>query len=357
MNKVIVGETTLALINILSKENPKSILIITGKNSYKNSKAEIFFKKIDSEYFTNIYHKIEENSSYFEILDLLKKYEEISFDIIIAYGGGSVIDFSKVVSLYKKNIIRFRKNFQNSESLSNTIPLIAIPTTAGSGAESTQFAVLYKENIKYSIVNKNIIPKYAILDSKSTFSLSKYQTACSAIDAVCQAIESLWAKNKNEKSEQYALKALQLIYPNIIKCYEGVKESRLPVLEGSNFSGKAINISMTTAPHALSYYLTCFHNIPHGEAVAINIEPFIKINFESISETAKIKLLKIFKVKTKDEFIKSMSSLKLNLGLKLNLSEVKGLNPRNYLSKINIERLKNNPIKLSSKELLKIIKR
>lgn len=357
MNNVLVGETDLALSKILSIEKPKSILIVTGKNSYKNSRAEKIFKKIKSKYSITLYHKKENNSSYFEILDLLKKYEEINFNLIIAYGGGSVIDFSKVISLYKKNILNFKTNFQNSEGLLNTISLIAVPTTAGSGAESTQFAVLYKENVKYSIVNKNIIPKYAILDSKSTFSLSKYQTAYSGIDALCQAIESLWAINRNKKSEQYALKALELIYPNIIKCYEGIKENRLPVLEGSNFSGKAINISKTTAPHAMSYYLTCYHNIPHGEAVAINIEPFIKINFESISENIKIKLLKIFSVNTKDEFIKSVSLLKSNLGLRLNLSEIKGLDSKNYLSKINVERLNNNPIKLTSKELFALIKR
>ena len=357
MNKVLVGGTDLFLSKILSEEKPKSILIVTGKNSYKNRRAKEFFKRINSEYSITLYHKKENNSSYFEILDLLKNYKDISFDLIIAYGGGSVIDFSKVVSLYKKNIINFKTNFQNSESLLNTISLIAIPTTAGAGAESTQFAVLYKENNKYSIVNKNIIPKYAILDSKSTFSLSKYQTACSAIDALCQAIESLWAINRNEKSEKYALKALKLIYPNILKCYEGIKENRLPVLEGSNFSGKAINISKTTAPHAMSYYLTCFHNIPHGEAVAINIEPFIKINFESISGDIKNKLLKIFNVNTKNEFIKSVSLLKSNLGLRINLSEIKDLNSKNYLSKINIERLNNNPVKLTSKELLSLIKR
>ena len=108
-----------------------------------------------------------------------------------------------------------KRNFQKSSGLKNTIPLIAIPTTAGSGAESTQFAVMYKQKVKFSIVNSNIIPDYVILDPKTTYSLSKYQTACSGIDAFCQSLESLWAKDKNIKSEQIALKSLDLIYNNI----------------------------------------------------------------------------------------------------------------------------------------------
>jgi len=128
-------------------------------------------------------------------------------------------------------------------------------------------------------------------------------------------------------------------------------------LEGSNLSGKAINISKTTAPHAMSYYLTTFHDIPHGEAVAMNIEPFIKMNFDSIREENKVKLLEIFGVSTKNEFISSIKLLKLKLGLKSDLSSVRNLNINTYSSFINIERLKNNPVELNINDILNIIKK
>ncbi|MFL2603728.1 MAG: iron-containing alcohol dehydrogenase [Flavobacteriaceae bacterium] len=357
MNKIIKGEFESNLNNIFLKESPNSILIVTGKKSFKDSDAEIFFNKISSKYNITLYSKTDKNPSFNEILRLLKKHEHSNFDLIVAYGGGSVIDFSKLVALFKNNTSLFKNNFQNSADLINTIPIIAIPTTAGSGAESTKFAVIYREKTKFSILNKRILPKYAILDPKTTFSLSKYKIACSTIDAVCQSIESLWAKNKNRESELYALKSLTLIYTNISRIYENNENIRSLLLEGSNLSGKAINISRTTAPHAMSYYLTTFHNIPHGEAVAINIEPFIKMNFDSIREENKVKLLEIFKVTTKNEFITSIKLLKLKLGLKLDLSSIRNLNINTYSSFINIERLKNNPVELTTNDILNLIKK
>ena len=174
--------------------------------------------------------------------------------MIIAYGGGSVIDFSKIVSLFKNNLELFESDFNKSKFISNKISLLAVPTTSGSGAESTEFAVLYKNNVKFSVINKIIMPDYVILDPKTTYSLSKKQIAYSGIDAFCQSIESLWAKNKNTCSEKYALKALKLIYSNLKGSYLGNKTNRKGMLLGANLSGKAINISKTTAPHALSYY-------------------------------------------------------------------------------------------------------
>ena len=357
MNKIIKGEFETNLNNIFLKESPNSILIVTGKNSFKDGSAKTYFNKISSKYNITLYSKIEKTPSFKEILSLLIKHEHLNFDLIVAYGGGSVIDFSKLVALFKNNISHFKKNFQNSSEIINTIPIIAIPTTSGSGAESTKFAVIYRENIKSSVLNRKILPKYAILDPKTTFSLSKYQIGCSVIDAVCQSIESLWAKNKNRESELYALKSLALIYPNISKIYENNGNVRSLLLEGSNLSGKAINISRTTAPHAMSYYLTTFHDIPHGEAVAMNIEPFIKMNFESIRKKARAKLFEIFRVSTKNEFMSSIKLLKFKLGLKSDLSTVRDLNVNAYSSYINIERLKNNPVELTIDDILYLLKK
>jgi len=354
INEIIIGNLEESLNELLFKKNSKSILVITGNRSFKNSLAEKYFIKRSLKSKINIYRKTELNPTYNEVLKLLKQIKSVKYDIIVCYGGGSVIDFSKLISLYKDNLASFERNFLDTQNITSTIPLIAVPTTAGSGSESTKFAVLYKENIKYSIVNNHIIPRYAILDARSTFSLSSHQTASSGIDALCQAIESLWAKKKTEESERYALKALSLIYPKINNCYNGENQFRSEVLEGSNYSGKAINISRTTGPHALSYYLTCFHKISHGEAVAINFEPFIKMNFQSINDNVKTNLFQIFKVKSKNEFIKSISNLKSSLNLKSDISQVKNLNIEKYLSLINVERLENNPVNLNKADIRKI---
>ena len=109
MNKIIKGEFESNLNNIFLKESPNSILIVTEKNSFKDSDAEIFFNKISSKYNITLYSKTDKNPSFNEILRLLKKHEYSNFDLIVAYGGGSVIDFSKLVALFKKNIVPFQK--------------------------------------------------------------------------------------------------------------------------------------------------------------------------------------------------------------------------------------------------------
>ena len=164
-------------------------------------------------------------------------------------------------------------------------------------------------------------------------------------------------KNKNTCSEKYALKALKLIYSNLEGSYSGNKTNRKGMLLGANLSGKAINISKTTAPHALSYYLTSYHNIPHGEAVAISFESFMKINFKYIRKEIRLKLFEIFNVNSLNHLINKISELKKILNLKSNLAEIENLDFDDYLMNINEERLKNNPSKLDKKALKKILAR
>lgn len=357
MNKIYVGDLNEHLNEIIDLKKPKYVLIITGKNSFYNSKLQLILKQPNYNFDYSIYHKKESSILFYEILTFLKKIKNIRIDLIIAYGGGSVIDFSKIVSLFKNNLELFESDFNKSKFISNKISLLAVPTTSGSGAESTEFAVLYKNNVKFSVINKIIMPDYVILDPKTTYSLSKKQIAYSGIDALCQSIESLWAKNKSTCSEKYALKALKLIYSNLKGSYLGNKTNRKGMLLGANLSGKAINISKTTAPHALSYYLTSYHNIPHGEAVAISFESFMKINFKYIRKEIRLKLFEIFNVNSLNHLINKISELKKILNLKSNLAEIENLDFDDYLMNINEERLKNNPSKLDKKALKKILAR
>ena len=103
-------------------------------------------------------------------------------------------------------------------------PLIAIPTTAGTGAEATQFAVLYINKNKYSIAHHSILPNTVFLSSDFSHSANSYLTACTGLDAFCQAVESVWSVNSNTESEKYALEAIELIWGNLQKA---VKEKPL----------------------------------------------------------------------------------------------------------------------------------
>ena len=173
--KEYFGDNTInKLRNILEKEKPKKILLITGKKSFTKSGAK---KKIIP-YLENYKYAHFNNVPKIPLFEEVKKVTRMivkeKCDLVIAVGGGGVIDFAKAV-----NILAFQKNspsecIKNQKKITNCgKPMIAIPTTAGSGSESTHFAVIYFKNKKYSIANKFILPKYAIIEPSFTYNVPK----------------------------------------------------------------------------------------------------------------------------------------------------------------------------------------
>ena len=120
----------------------------------------------------------------------------------------------------------------------------------------------------------------------------------------------------------------------------------------SNYSGRAINISKTNGPHAFSYYLTFFHSIPHGEAVLLNFEKFLKMNFKFINKNYQRIILNIFNIKDLDELIKWFQRYKFKYGLIKSLDFINNIDYNSYRKSINEERLSNNPVKINLKEFL-----
>jgi alcohol dehydrogenase class IV len=150
------------------------------------------------------------------------------------------------------------------------IPLIALPTTAGTGSESTRFAVIYYDGKKQSVTHNSIVPNYAILDPLVLISLPLYQKKCTMLDALCQGIESWWSVNSSDESKGYSKKAIDLIMANW-KAYieKNTEKAAEKIILAANFAGRAINITQTTAAHAMSYKLTSMYKLPHGHAVAV----------------------------------------------------------------------------------------
>ena len=189
-------------------------------------------------------------------------------DSIVAIGGGSTIDVAKCIKLYCK--MDHSRNYLEQECMDSGIPLIAIPTTAGTGSESTRYAVIYFEGRKQSITHESIIPNYAILEPSLLLSLPLYQKKCTMLDAMCQCIESLWSVNSTDQSMLYAKIGLQMIVEHWHGYIEDNNtEDAQYIMMAANYGGRAINISQTTAPHAMSYKLTSMYNLPHGHAVAL----------------------------------------------------------------------------------------
>jgi alcohol dehydrogenase class IV len=152
----------------------------------------------------------------------------------------------------------------------NDIPLAAVPTTAGTGSESTRYAVIYYKGEKQSVTHDSIIPSYALLIPDVLDTLPAYQKKCTMLDAFSQAVESYWSVNSTEESRSYSKTALELMVPVMSEyAKSGGNDANSKIMGASNYSGRAINISQTTAVHAMSYKITSIFGLPHGHAVAI----------------------------------------------------------------------------------------
>ena len=315
----------------------KKVLLIVGSKSFKVLNSNLLLKKIlanGGEY--KILKKKRDLISNIEIAEHLLEIEFFIPEIIIAMGGGSVIDLAKLIIYH---------NYLNHK---NNLKFIVIPTTCGSGSESTSFAVVYENGIKNSIQSNLISPDKIVHDPSLLKFLPKKALWSSISDSFCQSIESLWSKNSNKISKGHALKSLKLI----VKAIENTEKPNLKKLLIASFhSGCAINISKTTGPHSFSYFLSYKYSIPHGLAVLFTMKEFLKINLKEkdIRSTFFKNLEGIFKCSEEIYTILDLILKKSNFKFKLNKDSFK-----NSQGHINHQRLSNNPVKVNQKDYINI---
>jgi len=368
--------STESIIHIIEKENIKKPFVVISESAFKGSELEEILRsllklgKIEDIYF---FSDFENNPKYEDIIKGLELFKKNRYDVIISYGGGSSIDVAKLIKYFScidnkndkgRNLLLI-KGISNNNSTQKSIPHIAIPTTCGSGAEATQFAVLYYQNRKYSVEHQALLPEYVIIDPYVLIKLPDKVLASSIMDSLAQGIESYWSINSNEESQVYSKKCIELVMQNYLKAFEERDVNSLYNLsKASNFSGKAINIAKTTAPHAMSYVLTSKYNIPHGQAVMI-ILPFVyefnaKMEGELNEKRGKDHLKKVFEelnsllyVSSSKEAKEKLINMMTKLNLKTKLSEItdEEINVKELIHSINLERLKNNPLKLGKTEI------
>ena len=198
-------------------------------------------------------------------------------DTILAVGGGSAIDVAKCIKLA---VLAEEGNAAIIPPLVSQrlpidgakIPFIAIPTTAGTGSESTHNAVMYYEGAKQTVTNDGVLPDYSVLEPSVLKTLPLYQKKCTMMDAFCQGIESWWSVNSTEESYEYSRKTVELIMANWRQyIFENDDEAATQIMLAANYGGRAINITQTTAAHAFSYKITSLYKLPHGHAVAVGL--------------------------------------------------------------------------------------
>lgn len=215
-----------------------------------------------------LFDKFTPNPLYEDVCKGVELFNQHHCDAIVAVGGGSTIDVAKCIKLYCK--MDSGQNYLQQEYRDSGVPLIAMPTTAGTGSESTRYAVIYFEGKKQSVTHESIIPNYAILEPSLLTTLPIYQKKCTMLDALCQGIESMWSVNSTDESMIFSKIAIDMIMQHWHDYIEqNSTEAAEAIMLAANYAGRAINITQTTAPHAMSYKLTSMYGLPHGHAVAL----------------------------------------------------------------------------------------
>jgi len=354
---------------ILENINARNIFLVTSDDFYENCGAKEALREVLSRYnvvkFTDF-----ENAKIEYVKKGLELCNSQNFDVVIAVGGGTVIDIAKLISIIsaqKGELLDYVLQKKAIEVPGK--PFIAVPTTAGTGSEATHFIVTYVDGIKYSVASQLILPDYSIVDSSLSMALPPKVTASTGMDAFSQAIESYWCIYSTEESKDYAAQAIKLVMGNLKKAVNNPSQkSREAMALAAHLAGKAINISKTTAPHAISYPITARFGIPHGHAVGLSLAQVLKFNYEVSDEdvldkrgadyvrkTMK-KIIELLGAKDVEDASNKINSLMKGIGLETSLGEL-GINNFEVIIKegFNPERVKNNPRKLTEAELRRIL--
>jgi len=281
-----------------------------------------------------------------EIMSGIKLFEKNGCDGIVSIGGGSAIDVAKCVNMLKGS--------GDSELRDSPRGLhLSVPTTAGTGSESTCFAVAYENGQKLSFEHNRMMPDSVILDPIFLGTLPLYHKKSSFLDAFAQAVESLWAKGQTEQSRAYALSAIQIMKEDFDEYFAEetgkthfAKHSDvgLRIMQAANLSGRAINISKTTAAHAMSYRLSTVFGLAHGHAAAVCLKPVWRQLIETRFS------MDFLTDADFDEFIKMYNKLEMDYSFNIAESDIDEV-VRDLVSSVNTQRLGNHPIKLNEEIL------
>ncbi|MGC9053862.1 MAG: iron-containing alcohol dehydrogenase, partial [Candidatus Hydrogenedens sp.] len=264
--KIIFKIGGISELTSLSIQLGKKPFIVTGKQSSKKNGA---LEKI-SKTFPNavVFDNVEENPT----IETCDKAGELCrknrCDWIIGVGGGSSLDVAKVVAGLATNTGKCEQYFGRDLFLNMPLPILAIPTTAGTGSEVTPYAVITntKNNTKQTVADYRIFPTIALLDPLLTLTLPYQITLSTALDALSQSMEGMVSKRATPITDCLAIESCKLIFqwlPKVLNNLEDI-DGRYWLLYASLLSGIVIAQTGTTLVHALGYYYTLYYKVPHG---------------------------------------------------------------------------------------------
>lgn len=315
----------------ISSLHIKKPFLICGKSA-QNTEPYRYFTGLGAKGFQDF----SPNPSWESAKNAAKAFQKSACDCIVGLGGGSAMDVAKCVKLWA----------------GGAAPLIAIPTTAGTGSEATRFAVVYRDGEKTSVSEERCLPDAVLLDPTLLETLPEYHRKCSMLDALCHGMESFWSVRATEESREYAVQAVQGVLANMDVYLKNAPEGNAGMQQAAYLAGRAINISQTTAGHAMCYKLTTRYGIAHGHAAALcngALWPYMCEKGGTELYPVFVELAKAFGCDSVGDGVKRFQSIVSDLDLGVPVPS-----PGDYAmlrTSVNAERLKNNPVPLHEDEI------
>ena len=272
------------LVNTLVAAKKNSVLVVTDKGIKSlglTTSLEEALKNANIKY--SVFDDVVPNPTTKNVDDCLRVYKENSCEAIIAIGGGSVMDCAKATGARVSNPKKPLSKMKGVLKVGKKLPLlIAVPTTAGTGSETTLAAVITDAETrhKYAINDFPLIPRFAMLDAKLTVGLPKHITSTTGMDALTHAVEAFIGRNTTKKTRAASKYAVKTIFENILEVYNNPTnlEARENMLKAAYYAGVAFTKSYVGYVHAIAHSLGGKYNVAHGLANAI-ILPYVLKKF------------------------------------------------------------------------------
>jgi alcohol dehydrogenase class IV len=307
----------------------KKVFLVTDPGIVSSGWLDEIIGALESEdYEYEIYSNIKSNPRTEEVMEGARVYESKRCDVIVALGGGSPMDCAKgigIVTSNKKHI----NEFEGVDKVSMpSPPLICIPTTAGSSADVSQFAIISDRvrKVKMAIISKKLVPDVALIDPVTTRTLNRYMTVCTAFDILSHAMEAYVSNASSPITDIHSIEAINLFSSNIIPCINDLDniQFRGNLMLASLHAGLAFSNASLGLVHAMAHSLGGLKDLPHGECNALLLEYVVDFNFSSEPE----RYLKIAKtlgfndLNDKYGLINGIANLKIETGVNRTLKEI-----------------------------------
>lgn len=331
-------------------------LLITSASFVKRGVADAICKASDG-LLTGVYGKVSANPTVEECNECTQVLRDKKCDFVVAMGGGSVMDCAKAAATMCLTDEPVENYLATGKPLPQEhLPIIAVPTTAGTGSEITCVAVLsdHKRGVKAPMNSDGFYPSIAIVDPELTYSVPPYLTACTGFDVLCHAVEAYWSKHNQPICSTLAVHAAKLVMSNLLKAYKEPNnvEARGNMAEASVVAGLAFTLPKTTSSHACSYPLTNQLGIAHGEACALTISYFLRFNASHGCERVQT-LAKELGYADAEEFAQAIDTLKRQTGMRMDMKDFK-LDDERFEALVQASKhpnLLNNPVEVSEADL------